>query len=48
MINPQKYAIINKLSLFALDELKLSSKKERRTDDWIWVPELENTILKIM
>ena len=47
MINPQKYAIINKLSLFALDELKLSSKKERKTDDWIWVPKLENTILKL-
>jgi len=47
MINPQKYAIINKLSLFALDELKLSSKKERKPDDWIWVPKLENTILKL-
>ena len=47
MVNPQKHPTINDLTLHVLDELKLSSKKERQTDEFIWVPKLENVILKL-
>jgi hypothetical protein len=47
MVNPKKHPTINDLTLNVLDELKLSSKKERKTEEWNWVPKLENTILKL-
>ena len=48
LVNPKKHPTINDLTLNVLDELKLSSKKERNTDDeWEYIPKLENTILKL-
>ena len=47
MVNPKKYATINTPTIHALDELKLSSKNERKTEEWEYIPKLENMILKL-
>ena len=47
MVDPQKHTTINDQTIDALDKLKLSSKNERKTEEWEYIPKLENTILKL-
>ena len=47
MINPKKHPTLNGLTFNSLDRLKLSSERERKTEEWNYIPMLENAVLQL-